>query len=66
MVLQLYTYSGQSKGVELKVPICCDNCEKKVKECFEYMDGEYTDINQTWLISHRFSCSLRSAMVCFI
>ncbi|KAG0556581.1 hypothetical protein KC19_11G064600 [Ceratodon purpureus] len=44
----LYTYSGQSKGVELKVPICCDNCEKKVKECFEYMDGVENVLCDQW------------------
>ncbi|XP_024402370.1 uncharacterized protein [Physcomitrium patens] len=32
-------YGSQSNFVELKVPICCDNCERKVRACLEHMDG---------------------------
>lgn len=32
--------SGQGYDVEMKVPLCCDNCERKVKNSLANMDGK--------------------------
>ncbi|XP_024403968.1 uncharacterized protein [Physcomitrium patens] len=40
--------SNQSKCVELKVPICCDNCERKVRNALEYMDGVESVLCDQW------------------
>lgn len=33
--------NGNSSVVELKVPLCCDNCEKKVRTAMGRMEGEF-------------------------
>ncbi|XP_024360317.1 uncharacterized protein [Physcomitrium patens] len=40
--------TNQSKCVELKVPICCDNCERKLRNAFEYMDGVENVLCDQW------------------
>ena len=44
-VQQLYS---QSKAVELKVPLCCDNCERKVLACLERVDGVQSVLCDQW------------------
>jgi len=41
-------FSSQSKSVELKVPICCDNCERKVRSCLEKMHGVESVLCDQW------------------
>lgn len=48
-------YGSQSNFVELKVPICCDNCERKVRACLEHMDGKCllpSNPGERFVISH--------------
>ena len=38
--------NGNSRSVlELKVPICCDNCERKVKAALTHVEGEFAEIS---------------------
>lgn len=41
-------FHSQTKSVELKVPICCDNCERKVAACLEYIDGVESVLCDPW------------------
>ncbi|KAG0608790.1 hypothetical protein M758_8G132600 [Ceratodon purpureus] len=41
-------FQSQSKSLELKVPICCDNCEKKVTASLEYVPGVESVLCDQW------------------
>ena len=41
-------FHSLTKSVELKVPICCDNCERKVTACLEYVDGVESVLCDQW------------------